>query len=834
MRGFALFCILVAVFGSASALADEESLILSVEKPIETGIMRTAGFHFLTDLGSSYLIEGDDVAAARLSKAGAGFSVVTSMRPGDEVFLLKPRSFRGELLYAGAIFKVGDGTYITTMARNEVDDLKLLPFSKVRLVPGTFPEPVKPIREMGAQAIVPKAGIQDMVANVSSDTVTKYISQLSGREPVVIGGTLDTLNTRYSYNFRFDHAAQYIYERFQDFGLDVAYHTYVVSPFDFYSTHFCDTENGWAVGSTQKIFRTRDGGASWTRQTISAAQATIYGVALVDTLTGWVCDSNGKIYKTTDGGTVWTAQTSGASQALREIFFLDSQNGWAAGYGGVIRRTVNGGTNWTGTSSGTTADLYGCHFRSGSCGWVVGAGGVIRFWNGASWAGQTSGTTQNLLDVDFINDNVGWAAGGGWVVLKTVDGGQNWVAQPVPTDGDPYFKGVCFVDSLEGWVVGLNGTVLHTMDSGATWEAQESGTLYGYRRVKFVNSDEGWAVGYGGTVVHTADGGVTWENQRGNLPAANLKFLKNIVATKPGVASAEQVIICGHADDTSPDYNNRAPGADDNASGTAAAIEAARVMASSNFRRTIKFIGFSGEEQGLYGSGEYAAEAKARGDVINAVLNFDMIGYVNVAPEDIDVIGNNPSTWLVDFAIECADAYVPGLLTKRTINPNESGSDHYMFWQAGYDAILSIEDENVPYPYYHTVNDTLGNLTMSFCTDVVRMGIATLAELAEPDTVASVPWTPVVASGVSAYPNPFNAVTRVAFALSSKSLVKAGIYDVEGRMVKNLYQGSLAAGRHELAWGGQDALGTRVSPGIYFARIETLAGGTSAKLIVLR
>jgi len=834
MRGFALFCILAAALASSTAFADEESLILSVQKPLETGVMRTAGFHFLTDLGTSYLIEGDDVAVGRLSQAGAEFSVVTSMRPGDEVFLLKPRSFRDEVLYSGALFKVGDGAYITTMARDEVDDLKLLPFSKVRLVPGTFPRPSRAMAEMGLQTVVAKPRIEAMVAGVSSDTVTKYISQLSGHEPVVIGGLLDTLNTRYSYNFRFDHAASYIYERFESYGLDVAYHNYVVSAFDFYGVHFCDTENGWGVGSTQKIFRTQDGGASWIRQNIAAAQATIYGVAFVDTLTGWVCDSNGKIYRTADGGAVWAAQTSGASQALREIFFLDSQNGWVAGYGGVIRRTVNGGTNWTGTTSGTTADLYGCHFRSNSRGWVVGAGGVIRFWNGTSWAGQTSGTGQNLLDVDFINDNVGWAAGGGWVVLKTVDGGQNWVAQPVPTDGDPYFKSVCFVDSLEGWVVGLNGTVLHTTDSGATWENQESGTLYGYRRVRFVNSDEGWAVGYGGTIIHTADGGVTWENQRGNLPAQNVRNLKNIVATKPGTVSTEQVIICGHADDTSPDYNNRAPGADDNASGTAAAIEAARVMASSDFKRTIKFIGFSGEEQGLYGSGEYAAEAKGRGDVINAVLNFDMIGYVDVAPEDIDVIGNTPSTWLVDFAIDCAQAYVPGLLTKRTINPNESGSDHYMFWQAGYDAILSIEDENVPYPYYHTVNDTLGNLTMSFCANVVRMGVATLAELAQPDTLASVPWTPAVASGVSAYPNPFNASTRVAFALDAKSLVKAGIYDVEGRLVKSLYRGSLPAGPSELVWGGRDALGTTVSPGIYFAKIETLAGAASAKLIVLR
>ena len=82
----------------------------------------------------------------------------------------------------------------------------------------------------------------------------------------MIGGVLDTLLTRYSYNWRFDHAAQYIYERFQDYGLDVAYHTYVISVFDFYGTYFLDGDNGWAVGSIQKVFRTRDGGATWPSQ----------------------------------------------------------------------------------------------------------------------------------------------------------------------------------------------------------------------------------------------------------------------------------------------------------------------------------------------------------------------------------------------------------------------------------------------------------------------------------------------------------------------------------------------------------------------------------------
>jgi photosystem II stability/assembly factor-like uncharacterized protein len=834
MARFAIFCIVIAVLASGMAVADESSLVGLVDEPVSAQIMREAGIHYLADLGVNYLVEGDELAVARLEAAGARFAPVTVLRPGEDVYLLKPRNLRGEITYAGGLFEVGRGQYVATVAKHDIEQLRQLPFTKVRLLPAVFPERNQGMMRLASgAAVTPKPEIEDIVAAVSSDTVSKYISQLSGREPVMIGGTLDTLLTRYSYNWRFDRAANYIYERFQDYGIPVEYQTYTVSVFDFYADYFVNDHIGWAVGSDQKVFKTTDAGATWVKQSPGAANQTLNGVSFVDSLTGWLAGTGGTIRKTVNGGTAWTTQSSATSSTLREIYALDSQNVWVVGYGGTIRRTVNGGTNWTSVTSGVTVDLYGCDFRSNSRGWASGTG-VILFWNGTSWTQQSPGTSEYLLDICFVNDNVGWAIGGGATILKTVNGGQNWVPQTAPAGADPYFKGVCFVDSLEGWIVGLSGTVIHTTTSGATWEIQDPGSLFGLRWVDFVDSETGCAVGYGGTILYTDDGGGTWVNQRGNLPSANVRTLKNVVATKPGTVSTDQVIICGHADDTSPDYNNRAPGADDNASGTAAAIEAARVMASTSFRKTIKYCAWSGEEQGLYGSGEYAGMARSAGDVITGVLNFDMIGYVNVAPEDIDVIGNASSEWLVDLTIDCANAYVPGLATLKMLDPTVSGSDHYMFWQAGYDALLAIEDENVPYPYYHTINDTLGNITMSFCTDVVKMGIATAAELAELDTVASVPATPAAPLAVSASPNPLVAGTRIAFALSSQSGVTARIYDVRGREVRTLFSGSLPAGAHQVTWQGDSADGARVSPGVYFATVATAAGERSAKIMVLR
>ena len=102
------------------------------------------------------------------------------------------------------------------------------------------------------------------------------------------------------------------------------------------------------------------------------------------------------------------------------------------------------------------------------------------------------------------------------------------------------------------------------------------------------------------------------------------------MATKPGTVSSQQVIICGHADVRLPTTTILRPGQTIMRAGLLRQLRRRVWWRDPAFERTVKFIAWSGEEQGLYGSGEYVAEVKARGDMIGGVLNFDMIGYVNV------------------------------------------------------------------------------------------------------------------------------------------------------------------------------------------------------------
>ena len=826
-------CLIVCLIFAGAAAAGEDYYVAGVTKAAGVESLREAGLLWLADIGAEHLVMGDEPAMMRLEDSGARHRRLLTTEPGDNVYLLTARDLPSEMMYSRVLTELGGGRYLAVVKTGEIEDLRFVPFAKERLFPRDFPE-ARQLRMLAApMAVTPKPAIQAYVADVSEDTLTRYISELSGNEPVVIGGTLDTLLTRYSYSPMIDRAAEYIYERMDAYGLDVEYDPYVLSTYDFFATHFVNSDYGWVVGSDQRIFKTTDGGQTYFRQKPGALFQTFNGVCFTDTLLGWAAATSGRVYHTSDGGASWALQSTPVSSTLREICFLDSTEGWVVGYTGAILHTTDGGQTWTSVPSGITTDLYGLHFEAPDRGWACGRYGVVLYWDGSTWTAQTSGSGEYLLDIHFGDADTGYIAGGGSTILKTTDGGANWSPLTVPAGTNPYFKSVCFVDASEGWVVGLGGTVLHTADAGATWTPQDTYTLFGLRWVRFLDNLEGWTVGYGGTILHTTDGGQTWTSQRENLPEGALISWQNVVGTKQGTVSDQHVVICAHFDCTSNDPENLAPGADDNASGTAAVIEAARVLGFDFFEKTIKFVCFSGEEQGLYGSGEYASDSRVAGDDILGVINFDMIGYENVAPEDIDVIGNASSEWLVDFTIDCAGAYVPALPTLKIIDATVTASDHSSFWNAGYDALLGIEDRGVPYPYYHTVNDTLGNLNMVFATDVTRMGIATVAELAVPDSAAAVPGSERVAI-TNVYPNPFRESTSISFVLGSRSAVGAGVYDVEGRLVRTLAASVLPAGAHELRWDGRDSRGSSVSPGIYFTRIEAEGMTLSNKVIVLR
>ncbi len=207
---------------------------------------------------------------------------------------------------------------------------------------------------------------------------------------------------------------------------------------------------------------------------------------------------------------------------------------------------------------------------------------------------------------------------------------------------------------------------------------------------------------------------------------------RNIIASLPGQTAPDQmIIVCAHYDSTSDQPSTLAPGADDNGSGTAAVQEIARVLAGQAFDYTLKFICFSAEEWGLYGSDHYAREARARGEKILAVINMDMIGIPDPYADRMDVVTNSVSQWLYDRYTRDASTYA-GMQTRKILDNAWDYSDQSPFWDNGYSALCGIENEDPSSPYYHRTTDLLTTLNMDFATAVTRASLAAAADLAQP------------------------------------------------------------------------------------------------------
>jgi hypothetical protein len=172
-----------------------------------------------------------------------------------------------------------------------------------------------------------------------------------------------------------------------------------------------------------------------------------------------------------------------------------------------------------------------------------------------------------------------------------------------------------------------------------------------------------------------------------------------------------------------------APGADDNASGTAAAIEMARVLKLVNYQPsyTMRFMGYAAEEAGLRGSASYAQRARTANRDIRVMQNYDMIANRYQAPTDnsVYVVWYTTSEAYRDLHAAMMQMYTPLIPVATT--SYRSGSDSYSFWQQNYRTVFCIEKNFSP--YYHTSNDRLEYLDMTYCANIVKSGLAMLLTL---------------------------------------------------------------------------------------------------------
>lgn len=316
----------------------------------------------------------------------------------------------------------------------------------------------------------------------------------------------------------------------------------------------------------------------------------------------------------------------------------------------------------------------------------------------------------------------------------------------------------------------------------------------------------------------------------------------NVIATQLGNKYPQkQIIICAHFDSINKYGNSVAPGADDNASGTSAVLEAARILSKINTDYTIIYALWDNEELGLLGSNYYAYLARARNDDIIAVINLDMIGWDsnndNVA--EVHYRNYNTSPFLADNMFKVNNTYQIGL-NLLGVYPGTTASDQASFWYNNYPAILLIEDydaSNGSYDfnaYYHTSEDKINYINKIYFEKCAKVAIGTVATYAGIQTLSSVDFAqPLVFSLSQNYPNPFNSATTISYNLEKESHVKIVVYDLIGKEVAVLVDKVQQPNSYSVYFDAAKFNGG-LSTGLYFYTMYAEGYSTSRKMLYLK
>lgn len=254
---------------------------------------------------------------------------------------------------------------------------------------------------------------------------------------------------------------------------------------------------------------------------------------------GWTCNSFGSIYRTNDGGQSWSFQFD-ADSYLRSIEFVNENIGFCGGLdnGSYLFKTINGGQNWVNITANVPGLNGGiCGLSCPGSGYVYGCGQwstpayIIKSAdNGDTWQKiNMSSYASKLVDIYFSHPDTGWVSGtapglAGGIILKTTDGGITWevkhqtntfydyIWKLFPLDGQHWFASIERDPGVQA-----KTEILKSEDGGQTWSpVLVKPTHYRLQMVGFLTPQHGWTGD--ASLFETTDGGATWQQVDSQIP----------------------------------------------------------------------------------------------------------------------------------------------------------------------------------------------------------------------------------------------------------------------------------------------------------------------------
>jgi photosystem II stability/assembly factor-like uncharacterized protein len=308
---------------------------------------------------------------------------------------------------------------------------------------------------------------------------------------------------------------------------------------DYYAVDVVDADHAWIVGSYGAVVLLRDRGRIAELYAVPVHEP-LFCVSFRDPSTGVVGGRGGHIFRTTDGGRSWSRAAAGgvAENVLDFARSNDPQHLWAVGPRGMILRSTDDGATWQDRSLGKDITLNAVTFVDDQQGWIVGEFGTILHTadGGETWQRSEEITglppyaedvTEEvalrvgipplskddlyLFDVSFVTPDTGYAVAAAGFVLTTVDRGRHWTATRGGTR-NTLFK--VTPTPIGGMIAtGILGTVVHRRGEGWAADEEISHKLFTWVRGIDFSTDGALGVAVGGqaAVLVSRDRGETWE-----------------------------------------------------------------------------------------------------------------------------------------------------------------------------------------------------------------------------------------------------------------------------------------------------------------------------------
>jgi photosystem II stability/assembly factor-like uncharacterized protein len=279
------------------------------------------------------------------------------------------------------------------------------------------------------------------------------------------------------------------------------------------SIDFPQSSIGFITGSGG-LFSTENAGQQWDYNDVTELTYAV-DAHFLDGQTGYVLDVDGAIFKTIDGGDTWTVQNTGVkSQAYKAIYMVNPMQGYAVGGGQsfsnsypLALRTLDG-ENWTSMPVSATHPLNDVAFINSNKGYLVGNNGTLQVTNngGNIWESINIDSTYNFVDISFLDQDVGFIVGnkqGSSIVYRTGDGGNNWQEFFIPQGLKQTEKinAVRFADEVNGFAVGTHGLIFKTINGGESWFRVGKVTNNPLNDIYPRGGFDGFIVGTGGTLL---------------------------------------------------------------------------------------------------------------------------------------------------------------------------------------------------------------------------------------------------------------------------------------------------------------------------------------------